>query len=104
MTDEELSAIIARAEKAWPTVWIDRETAKTIEGLTPEEFLAIAAGLRRAREALRDTTVHLIAAVSLLENTPKAKKAAASDTIFNTMLADYRAAFERGRAALASDV
>lgn len=44
----------------------------------------------------------LAAAVSLLERTPKAKKAAPSDRMFEQMLCDYRKALEEARAALAS--
>lgn len=42
----------------------------------------------------------LAAAISLLERTPKAKKAAPSDKMFEQMLTDYRAALEAGRAAI----
>jgi hypothetical protein len=50
-------------------------------------------------EALKNTTVNLIAAVSLLKS--GGKKAAASDKMFTQMLADYTNSFERGRAAIA---
>lgn len=54
----------------------------------------------------RDPLVHavasLAAAISLLERTPKAKKAAASDTMFARMLEDYRTALDNARAAQAS--
>jgi hypothetical protein len=49
--------------------------------------------------ALKNTTVNLIAAVSLLKS--GGKKAAASDKMFTQMLADYTNSFERGRAAIA---
>jgi hypothetical protein len=49
--------------------------------------------------ALKNTTVNLIAAVSLLKS--GGKKAAASDKMFAQMLADYTNSFERGRAAIA---
>ena len=52
------------------------------------------------REALKDVTVHLIAAHSLLAKS--SKKAAPSDKMFDQMLRDYKRAFERGRAALAT--
>jgi hypothetical protein len=48
---------------------------------------------------LKNTTVNLIAAVSLLKS--GGKKAAASDKMFTQMLADYTNSFERGRAAIA---
>jgi hypothetical protein len=54
------------------------------------------------REALTDILAHLAAAISLLERTPAAKKAAPSNKMFDQMLADYHASLERGRAALAS--
>ena len=50
-------------------------------------------------EALKHTTVHLIAAVSLLE--AGGKKAAASNKIFELMLTDYKASIEQARAATA---
>jgi hypothetical protein len=49
-------------------------------------------------EALKDVTVSLIAAVSLLER--GGKKAAGSDKMFSIMLDDYRKSIEAGRAAL----
>ena len=52
-----------------------------------------------AVEALKDVLVNLVAAVSLLEHSPKT--AAPSNKMFDQMLADYRASIERGRAALA---
>jgi hypothetical protein len=54
------------------------------------------------REPLIDVLAALAAAVSLLERTPQAKKAAPSDKMFAQMIADYKAALERGRAALRS--
>lgn len=53
--------------------------------------------------ALVDVAASLAAAISLLESGGKsAKKAAASDKMFDQMLADYRASLERARTALAS--
>lgn len=49
------------------------------------------------REPLIGLVASLAAAISLLENTPKAKKAAASDKMFEVMLSDYRKALEAGR-------
>lgn len=51
-----------------------------------------------AEEALRTTTAHLAAAISLLER--GGKKAAPSDKIFRMMLADYKKALAAGREAL----
>lgn len=42
----------------------------------------------------------LAAAISLLERTPKAKKAAPSDKMFDQMLDDYRKSLEEARALL----
>lgn len=52
------------------------------------------------REALKHALASLVAAISLLERTPRAKKAAPSDKMFDQMIADYKAAIEQGRAAL----
>ena len=52
------------------------------------------------REAFVRALASLAAAISILERTPKAKKAVASDKIFDTMLDDYRKALEAGRQAL----
>ncbi len=54
------------------------------------------------REALIHTLASLAASISLLERTPRAKKAAPSDKMFDQMIADYKAALEQGRAALAA--
>ena len=52
------------------------------------------------REAFVRVLASLAAAISILERTPKAKKAVASDKMFDTMLDDYRKALEAGRQAL----
>lgn len=52
------------------------------------------------REAFVRVLASLAAAISILERTPKAKKAVASDKMFDTMLDDYRKALEAGRKAL----
>jgi predicted solute-binding protein len=52
------------------------------------------------RDPLITVTAALAAAISLLERTPKTKKAAASDKMFDQMLQDYRKALEIGREAL----
>jgi len=49
------------------------------------------------RDPLVGLVASLSAAISLLERTPKAKKAAPSDTMFEMMLSDYRKALEAGR-------
>ena len=54
------------------------------------------------REALKHALASLVAAISLLERTPRAKKAAPSDKMFDQMIADYKAAIEQGRAALST--
>lgn len=51
-------------------------------------------------DILMDVTASLAAAISLLENTPKAKKAAPSDRMFDQMLVDYTASLRRARTRL----
>ena len=63
--------------------------------------LALASPLR-GREALVRVTASLAATISLLERTPKAKKAAPSDTMFAQMLDDYHRSLELGLAALSA--
>lgn len=52
------------------------------------------------REAFVRVLASLAAAISILERTPKAKRAVASDKMFDQMLDDYRKALEAGRSAL----
>lgn len=54
--------------------------------------------LTKIAEAGMGVIASLAAAISLLERTPRAKKAAASDRMFDLMLDDYRRALERARA------
>lgn len=53
-----------------------------------------------ARDPMVAAVASLAAAISLLERTPKAKKAAPSDKMFDQMLADYRKALAEARDAL----
>ena len=52
------------------------------------------------RDAFVAALASLAAAISLLERTPRSKKAAASDKMFDQMIVDYKKALEEGRAAL----
>lgn len=52
------------------------------------------------RDVFADVLAHLVAAVSLLEKTPQAKKAAPSDKMFDQMMEDYHGSIERGRTHL----
>lgn len=56
------------------------------------------------RDVFKQVLVHLIATVSLLERADKMKKppryAAPSNTMFRTMMEDYRRAIAAGRLAL----
>jgi hypothetical protein len=54
------------------------------------------------RDVLVSVAASLAAAISILERTPAAKKAAPSNTMFAQMLDDYRASLERARAYLRS--
>jgi hypothetical protein len=56
--------------------------------------------IRAEREAFVGVTAALAAAISLLESSPEAKKAAASDRMFDQMLADYRRALKAARKVL----
>lgn len=51
-------------------------------------------------DLLSDVAAHLAAAISLLERTPKTKKAAPSDKMFDQMLVDYKNSLTRARVAL----
>lgn len=63
--------------------------------------LSPAASPASPNGAIIHAIASLAAAISLLERTPKAKKAAPSDRMFEQMLCDYRKALEEARAALA---
>lgn len=78
-------------------VWVRESDGALV--MRPETFVVPAAEREAIREALVDATVHLIAAVSLLEC--GGKKAAASDKMFAQMLVDYNASIDRARTALA---
>lgn len=64
----------------------------------PEADARLIATSPEMLEALKATTAHLIAAVSLLKR--GSKKAAPSDTMFNMMIADREKAIEQGRAII----
>ena len=67
------------------------------------EIERLQARVRELEAALTDNAAHLAAAISLLERGGKAaKKAAASDKMFDIMLNDYHKSLERARAALAA--
>lgn len=55
---------------------------------------------RYRRDILIDVAAHLAGAISLLERTKSAKKAAASDKMFDQMLKDYKASLARARKIL----
>lgn len=56
----------------------------------------------KVHEAFGGVLAALAASISLLERTPKAKKAAPSDTMFNMMLNDYKGALEAARPVFAA--
>lgn len=82
------------------------ELGRAIESAVLSTLRAPVADERKTSTAGRDPIMHavasLAAAISLLERTPTAKKAAASDMMFAQMLKDYRMALGNARAALAS--
>ena len=62
---------------------------------------ALTAEVERKDAALVNCAASLAAAISLLENGGKAaKRAAASDKMFDQMILDYKASLNRARAAL----
>ena len=73
--------------------------AEAVRAAACAELRCLEAANAELLEALKHTTVHLIAAVSLLES--GGKKAAASNKIFELMLTDYKASIEQARAAIA---
>ncbi|MEW9855892.1 hypothetical protein [Novosphingobium sp. M1R2S20] len=92
----------AHMEMKGPLAWTWEEATKSfyrslaLAALNwPVEERANAATAEQVG-ALKDVTVSLIAAVSLLEK--GGKKAAPSDRMFGQMLKDYKASIERGRA------
>lgn len=90
-----------------PVAYRISSSVETIVSTSPAPIDPAAhAALVAERDALRaaaiDAGSSLAAAISLLERTPKAKKAAPSDTMFAQMLVDYRAALDRTRTALAA--
>lgn len=58
--------------------------------------------VRDGRSAIVHAVASLAAAISLLERTPKAKKAAPSDRMFDQMLDDFRKALDEARRELTS--
>ena len=68
---------------------------------TDNPHTAPSGDAERYRRTAIDVAASLAAAISLLEKGGKAaKKAAASDRMFDQMLTDYRASLDRARAAI----
>ena len=71
---------------------------------TADQLQALIEERDRLREVAVDIAASLAAAISLLERGGKAaKKAAASDKMFDQMMLDYNASLDRARAALAGE-
>ncbi len=93
----------APAEPSAPVApdWPTRCAALEADGIAARKrVVALEAENAKLREGLKDTTAHLVAAHSLLSRTPRAKKAAPSNTMFDMMLRDYETSCERARALL----
>jgi hypothetical protein len=75
-------------------------SANTVELWNSRPSLAGDARNEALEEALVSAAASLAAAISLLENTPKAKKSAPSDKMFDIMLNDYHRALEGVRKIL----
>lgn len=93
------------AECADETGWLDSRKAAEARAERAEAELAALKAEGDARVKAADAGMgvmaSLAAAISLLERTPRAKKAAASDRMFDRMLDDYRRALDRARAETA---
>jgi len=83
-------------------VWWPDVTTYTIIARAPaDQMVELRSTITELEAALIDAAASLAAAISLLERGGKtAKKAAASDKMFDQMLDDYRGSFERARATL----
>ena len=95
--------IVKPAEPSAPVApdWPTRCAALEADGIAARKrVVALEAENAKLREGLKDTTAHLVAAHSLLSRTPRAKKAAPSNTMFDMMLRDYETSCERARALL----
>jgi hypothetical protein len=109
---EKNKALRLAAELEWQTHWKDHAAELRRLAKVEDEWMALSQDQGKLEgqidrlvaqrdallEALRNVTVHLIAAHSLLHR--GGKKAAASDAMFSMMLADYEKSFEVGRAAI----
>ena len=111
LTDCGLFVLASRREAqepvAWRVTYADGETVYLRHKPSGDSGVYECAPLYTAppadagmREAFVRVLASLAAAISILERTPKAKKAVASDKMFDTMLDDYRKALEAGRQAL----
>ncbi len=89
--------------KAWRDGLTDSEWPEFREYCTPTP-IAASSEAGTGRDAYVGVLASLAAAISLLERTPRAKKAAASNKMFDQMVADYKKALETGRAALSAPV
>ena len=116
----KIKDLLARATKDAPLPWNLTDSFRLVmrdangravgflqeAGLTPDlaDLICLAVNaLPQMRAALMNVTAHLIAAHDLLLQTPKTTKMAApSDRMFDQMLRDFEASFERGRKALAA--
>ena len=90
---DDLPGMISQIDNMFAGVRSQRDEAR--------HALAVEQGKRMGGgEVLKDVTVHLIAAVSLLEKIHADLAPSKKHVLFSTKLADYKASAERGRAAL----
>lgn len=94
-----VEAVQRYADSAKPTTVHTDGTSSTGPNTGDERPLPTST---EGRDPITHAVASLAAAISLLERTPNAKKAAASDKMFDQMLADYRVALKNARAALAA--
>lgn len=92
-----VEGLLYSLEKGLLTNADKQEIARLLRAFTAQQPVAPRAP---RRDPIVAAIASLAAAISLLERTPKAKKAAASDKMFDQMLDDYRRALANARDAI----
>lgn len=103
MTDD--TALIEAMARAMN--YVEHSDARSLHEVCRVLATAALAALRRThavvpRDEAIDVVASLAAAISIIERTPQARKAAMSDKAFSIMLDDYTKALAKGRAMLAA--
>lgn len=93
-------SLAGRNKREADVEWISRCSPSAVSALL-DEIDRLRAGPQECG-AIIHAVASLAAAISLLERTPKANKAAPSDRMFDQMLKDYRKALDDARQAIGS--